>query len=855
LVERHLDRYEGWSAARLDDLRCSVIHNDANDANLLVGPGPPAGGTVQAARITGLIDFGDMVRSWTVADLAVACAYAAMDTTDPVGVCTRIVGGYHSVFPLLEPEIDVLFDLVRLRLSLSVVISAVRQSHEPENRYLGVSEASAWELLHRFEADGEADLPRYRLRDACGFVPCPAGGHLASWLALGRHDAAPLVSTDSGAGDPIIFDLSVESPDGGEVEDPGDTDRWTRRLFRRLEDAGGDLAVGRYDEVRWCYAGPAFRTEANERDEWRTVHVGIDLFQEPGSPIFAPLPGVVHSFADNADRLDYGPTLILEHEIPRRDPAEGDPDEPVRFWSLYGHLSPDSLEGLERGKPVEEGSIVGRIGDRPRNGDWPPHLHFQLIADLLGQEGTFPGVAAPSQREVWLSVSPDPNLLLDLPGETRAPRPVPRERLVDERARRLGPSLSLSYRVPLHIVRGRGAYLYDVDGQPFLDCVNNVAHVGHGHPRVVAAERRQAGILNTNTRYLHQAILEYAERLTALLPDPLSVCFFACSGSEANELALRMAHAHTGGEGVIALEGAYHGNTATLVGISPYKFDGPGGEGPSPNVRIAPMPDLYRGRYRRDDPDAMRKYAAHVREAAEAAREAGGLSAFICESLLGCGGQIPLPEGYLAEAFGSVREAGGVCIADEVQVGFGRVGDHFWGFEAQGVVPDIVTLGKPIGNGHPIAVVATTPEIASSFDNGMEYFNTFGGNPVSCQVALAVLDVIRDEGLQEHARRVGERLLDRLRSLVERHRIVGDVRGLGLFQGVELVLDRETREPAAAHASLTVDRMRECGILLSTDGPDHNVLKIKPPLVFSEADADHLAGTLDRVLSEDAFRV
>jgi 4-aminobutyrate aminotransferase-like enzyme/Ser/Thr protein kinase RdoA (MazF antagonist) len=859
LVERHLDRYHGWSAPLLDDLRRSVIHNDANDANLLVEPWTPDGDE-DASLIAGLIDFGDMVLSWTVAELAVACAYAAMDATDPVGICTRIANGYHSAFPLLEPEVEVLLDLVRLRLCLSAVICAVRKTHEPENRYLGVHERQAWELLRRIEADGDGDLPRYRLRDACGLTPCPVGGRLARWLARGEHDAAPVVSTDFAAAEPIVFDLSVESPDGGEVEDPGDMEEWTRTLFRRLEDSGGDLAIGRYDEVRWCYAGPAFRTDADGRDEWRTVHVGIDLFQEPGSPIFAPLPGVVHSFADNADRLDYGPTLILEHEIP---------EEPIRFWSLYGHMSADSLEGLETGRRFEKGEVVGRIGDRPANGDWPPHLHFQLIADLLGQEGTFPGVAAPSQREVWLSVSPDPNLLLGIHGETRVPRPASRDSLVGRRDQRLGSSLSLSYRSPLHIVRGRGAYLYDVDGQPFLDCVNNVAHVGHCHPRVVAAERRQAGVLNTNTRYLHEAILEYAERLTALLPDPLSVCFFVCSGSEANELALRMARAHTGGEDVITVEGAYHGNTAALIGISPYKFEGAGGEGPAPHVHVVPMPDLYRGRYRSDDPDAVKKYAAHVREAAslasglgadagglaEDARGVTGLSAFICESLLGCGGQIPLPEGYLAEAFQSVREAGGVCIADEVQVGFGRVGEHFWGFETQGVVPDIVTLGKPIGNGHPVAVVVTTPEIAASFDTGMEYFNTFGGNPVSCEVALAVLEVIRAEGLQEHAGRVGEHLRVGLGALMGHHDIIGDVRGLGLFLGVELVLDRETRAPAAAHASFAVDRMREEGILLSTDGPDHNVIKIKPPLVFSEADADLLTNTLDRVLTEDAFRL
>jgi 4-aminobutyrate aminotransferase-like enzyme/Ser/Thr protein kinase RdoA (MazF antagonist) len=844
MVTRCLDRYEEHTVPHLPELRTSVIHNDANEANILVRSPIPGTDETLAPRITGLIDFGDMVRSWTVAELAVACAYAAMESSDPVGVCARVARGYHAAYPLHEPEIDALLDLVRLRLCLSVVVSAVRAGHEPGNEYLVVSQKPAWELLHRFEAEPGPELARYRLRDACELDPCPAGTRVSAWLAAGSADVRPVVRTDPSAAEPTVFDLSVASPEGGAVETPDDMEAWTRSLFRRVEDANTDLGIGRYDEVRWCYTGDAFRAERDERDEWRTVHIGLDLFQPPGSPVCAPLPGVVHSFADNADRLDYGPTIILEHEV-----ASG----PLRFWTLYGHLSRDSLEGLCEGKRVEAGEVFGHIGDRPANGDWPPHLHFQIIADLLGQSGTFPGVAAPGQRDVWLSVSPDPNALLELSGPTRAPRHPPPETLVDERARRLGPSLSLSYRAPLHLVRGRGAYLYDTDGQPFLDCVNNVAHVGHSHPRVVDAIRRQAAVLNTNTRYLHEGILRYSERLTALLPDPLRTCFFVCSGSEANELALRMARAHAGGDQVIVIEGAYHGNTRALVDVSPYKFDGPGGEGAPEHVHVVPMPDVYRGRYRDDDPDAGTRYAAHVREAANGAAERG-LAAFVCEALLGCGGQIPLPAGYLAAAFENVREAGGVCIADEVQVGFGRVGSHFWGFETHGVVPDIVTLGKPIGNGHPIGAVVTTPEIAASFDTGMEYFNTFGGNPVSCAAALAVLDVIRDEDLQERAGRVGARLADGLRGLMETRSLIGDVRGDGLFLGIELVLDRRTREPAPSHAALAVERMRQRGILLSTDGPDHNVIKIKPPLVFSETDADHLVASLDQVLSEDAFR-
>ena len=338
------------------------------------------------------------------------------------------------------------------------------------------------------------------------------------------------------------------------------------------------------------------------------------------------------------------------------------------------------------------------------------------------------------------------------------------------------------------------------------------------------------------------------------MPDPLKVCFFVNSGSEANDLALRMARNHTGQKDIIVVDGAYHGNTTANLEISPYKFNGPGGKGAEPHIHKVPMPDIYRGLYRANNDEAGKKYADHVQAAIEQIQQNGkNVAAFICESLLGCGGQIVLPDNYLKQAFRHVRNAGGVCIADEVQVGFGRVGTHFWGFETQHVVPDIVTLGKPIGNGHPLAAVITTPEIAESFNNGMEYFNTTGGNPVSCAVGMAVLDVIEQEKLQENALRVGTRLKTGLEKLKEKFPIIGDVRGLGLFIGVELVRNRETLKPAANEASFIIERMKEQGILISTDGPLYNVLKIKPPLVFNDVNADFFVETLEGILNEDAL--
>ncbi|MGD8857488.1 MAG: aminotransferase class III-fold pyridoxal phosphate-dependent enzyme, partial [Chloroflexota bacterium] len=430
------------------------------------------------------------------------------------------------------------------------------------------------------------------------------------------------------------------------------------------------------------------------------------------------------------------------------------------------------------------------------------------------------------------------------PGDAAARR----EALLARRKRVIGPSLSLSYEEPLHIVRGYGQYLYSETGRAYIDCVNNVAHVGHCHPAVVAAGQRQMAILNTNTRYLHENLLRYAERLSGLLPEPLRVCYFVCSGSEANELALRMARTVTGRQKMIVLDGAYHGNTATLIDHSPYKHDGPGGAGRPAHVLKAPMPDPYRGLHTGDD--AGRQYAAEVQSIVEQlVLEGGGPAGIICEPLMGCGGQIVPPAGFLAQAFAHVRQAGGVCIADEVQVGFGRVGSHFWAFESQGAVPDIVTLGKPIGNGHPLGAVVTTKSIAEAFANGMEYFNTFGGNPVSCAIGLAVLDVIEEEGLQARAQYVGQAFQGGLRRLMERQPLVGDVRGLGLFIGLELVKDRQTKEPAPKEAARVIELMQQRGILLSTDGPDHNVIKIKPPLVISEADAEFVVHQLGDVLS------
>jgi len=401
------------------------------------------------------------------------------------------------------------------------------------------------------------------------------------------------------------------------------------------------------------------------------------------------------------------------------------------------------------------------------------------------------------------------------------------ETLMQRRRNFLGGNLSVAYEQPLNIVRGSMQYLYDAEGRQYLDAYNNVAHVGHCHPKVVAAGQRQMELLNTNTRYLNDLILDYAERLTATFPEPLEVCFFVNSGSEANELAIRLARTHTKARDMIVLDHAYHGNTTTLIDLSPYKHDGPGGEGAPSWVHKVPIPTSAA------DADEVEKIGLP-------------LCGFIAESMPSVAGQIVLPDGYLGRVYEAVRAAGGVCIADEVQTGYGRIGTHFYAFEKYGVVPDVVVLGKPIGNGHPIGAVITTRAIAASFDNGMEFFSTFGGNNVSCAIGLRVLEVVQEEKLQAHALRVGDRLLEGLRALQRQHDIIREVRGSGLFIGVEL---ERNQLPATQQANRIANQMRERGILLGTDGPHHNVIKIRPPMPFSESDADRLLEAFASVIS------
>ena len=827
LLEHFLQRYTDEALPSLSQLRQGFCYNDANDSNILVRADEP-----KAPRVAGFIDLGDMTHCPVIADLAVALAYVMMDCARPLQRALPLVAAYHRAFPLQEREIRLLFPLIAARLCLSVCISWYQQRREPANRHLSISEEAAWRLLATLR-EVHPRRAHYHFRAACGWPAVPQAAALCAWLK--SQPCAPILGRELSAENSQLLDLGMQSELLAQVPDLADPAAWTAPLQNTLQ---GKVGIGMYKEIRPIYQADMFEIARQQR---RTLHLGIDLFAPAATPIYAPLAGIVHVVSEHRAPQDYGPMLILAHQ----------PQPDLRFYTLYGHLAADALQRWQPGQPVAAGELLAHIGDHPRNGNWAAHLHFQLVTDLLDLHDKVPGVCSPMERDFWTSLSPDPNWLLKLDCSTQPAQRSSPQQLLGRRQRALNPALSLSYQQPLNIVRGHLQHLYDEQGQPFLDCVNNVAHVGHNHPRITAAAMRQLTQLNTNTRYLHEAIVDYAERLSATLPEPLSVCFFVNSGSEANELALRLAAAYSGGRDVLVIDHAYHGHTSALIDISPYKFNGAGGRGKPAHVQVAQLPDGFRGAARGYDEAAGDYYARSVAEQIAAIHQrAGKLSAFFAEGILACGGQMPLPAGYLQRAYALVRAAGGVCVADEVQTGFGRVGERFWAFELSDVVPDIVTMGKPIGNGHPLGAVVTRPEIAAAFANGMEYFNTFGGNPVACAIGLEVLRVIDDENLQAKARTVGAYWQRRLRELQARYPIIGEVRGAGLFLGIELVRDPISLQPADWEASYITERMKTQGILVSTEGPLGNVLKLKPPILFKREHADLFVQAFEDVLQD-----
>jgi len=820
------------SQSSYSQLRKAVVHNDANDNNVIVSQ------DLIDPKVVSAIDFGDSVYTQIINDLAIACAYAIMGHNDPLEAALPIVRGYHQAFPLEETELEHLYMAIAMRLVISVTKSAINKKKEPDNKYLLISEEPAWELLGKWR-DINGDLAHFSFREACGYTAHPKEEEFSEWTKRHAFSLERLFPT-IGSNTIHPLDLSVSSKWIGHEKDFNDLDYFQYKLDKLQGEHPSKIVAGGYFEPRPIYTASSYDKIGNKGRESRSIHLGVDFWLPAATPVHAHFDGEVVTATNDAGDKEYGGLVILRHK-----------EEGLELYTLYGHLSVDSATRHKVGTWLKAGEEIGVLGSCSENGNWAPHLHFQIMLSMLDFKIDFPGVGYYSQIDLWRSLCPDPNMLFKTMALAREGS-VSNTDIIAYRKQHLGKSLSLQYKVPIKMVRGAGQYLMDQYGRKYLDTVNNVAHVGHEHPAVVRAGQEQMALINTNSRYLHENINELAKELLETLPPELSVLHFVNSGSEANELAIRMVKAVTGQRDIIASEVGYHGNTNMCIDISSYKFDGKGGHGAPDHTHIFPLPYAYRGKYRGEN--TGEQYAMEVKKQIENIQAKGRrVGAFIIEPIISCGGQIELPEGFLAKAYQYIREAGGLCISDEVQVGCGRMGTTFWGFQLHGVVPDIVTIGKPLGNGHPLAAVACTHVVAEKFANGMEYFNTFGGNPVSCAIGAEVLRVVKREKLQAHALVVGTYLKQELGTLAKEFPIIGNVRGQGLFLGIELVNGQ--MDPLAAQTDYLANRMKDHGILMSTDGPDHNVLKIKPPMVFSQENAEELIFYLRKILAEDFMKI
>jgi len=762
-----------------DRLPIQVIHGDLTDDNVVAVRGADG-----RPRPIGLIDFGDLMESWAIAELAVTCSSVVQYADDPAAILPA-VRAFDRIRPISDDELVALWPLVVLRAA-SLMVSGQHQARiDPDNRYAAGNLDREWRIFERATAvplDVMTELIRAAVRPRA-----PRG-------------AAAGVPLLSGVGVPVRLDLSTTSGDlhnGVFLDD----DAESAIAARVLATTGAAVAYVPFLQARLT------RTRLNSYDAPAAVGLGIDIFTREPLELQAPWDAIVERTGE----------VVALHG------ADG-----LTVW-----LSGSGLEPVP-GVAVEAGAAIGRLacdGDIStlrvqvsRGADRPPYFVTAAMA------------------QAWCVACADPTSLVDpsYDGELSDP-----EDLLARRDSAFALVQEHYYQEPPQIERGWQQHLFDTDSRAYLDMVNNVAILGHGHPRLSDAIDHQWRTLNTNSRFHYQAVVEFSERLAATLPDPLDTVFLVNSGTEAVDLALRLAWANTGRRDVVVLREAYHGWSDATDAVSTSVADNPNALDSRPAwVHPVAAPNAYRGQYR--DAEAYR-YA----EDAVAAIAAGPPpAAFLSESYYGNAGGMALPDGYLDQVYKATRAAGGLCMADEVQVGYGRLGDYFWGFEQQNVVPDIVTVAKAMGNGHPLGAVITTKAIADGYRSQGYFFSSAGGSPVSSVVGLTVLDVLRDEKLQENARVVGAHLRRRLLELAERHPIIGAVHGTGLYVGAELVRDRETREPAAAETAAICERMRELGVIMQPTSDRLCVLKIKPPLGISTTDADFFADTLDRVLTE-----
>ncbi|MGO1537967.1 MAG: aminotransferase [Leucobacter sp.] len=813
-----------------DALPEQAIHGDVTDDNVMGLRGDDS-----RLHPHTIIDLGDLSYGWRVAELSITLASLLQHEPDRPLRVLETIEAFHREVPLTEAEIRAVWPLVNLRAAL-LVASGYRQIEiDGGNEYAHAH--TAGERL-TFESATRLSLTEMTEHVLARLEVTPT----ATTLPV-AHPTEPLRSVLPGlTGEVRLLDPGVES-------DALDAGAWLNDHAEARMLAGS--LGGQVQAVVFPYGVYRMTLTAVDSSDalpnWPTVtEMWIDAGQElvVTTPTAATVLGAASGFV----------TLSV---------GDG--------WLLI-------MSGLQTtaqvGATLEEGAAIGALGESTA----PRPLHVRLVRqdalradtrlaiEVLEQlqrnhdSGQYrsPTVncVAPDRVPAWTRLTHDPATLLGLEPRSQSDEAQSEQRRRDHV---FASAQERYYETPMQIQRGWRHHLIDTTGRSYVDMVNNVAGLGHSHPGVADAASQQIRTLSTNSRFLYRELAEYSERLIGLLPerenddDPdLDTVLLVNSGSEAVDLALQLAQAATGRETIVSLREAYHGWTMGSDGVTTSAYDNPQALATRPSwVHIADVPNRFRGTYRgeADDPTVGHRYATDLnRDLQQLADAAHPVAGFLCESVLGNAGGVVLPQGYLAEAYAHVRAAGGLCIADEVQVGFGRMGSSFWGFEQSGVRPDIITIAKPMGNGFPIGGVLTSKRIADALASRGQFFSSTGGNPLSCQVGLAVLDAMETEGLQQNAHIVGARLAAGFRALAAEHEIVGPVHGLGLYLGVELVRDRETMEPADVEAEAICERLRELGVVVQTTSERSNVLKIKPPLCLTEESADFVVAMLDRVL-------
>ncbi|WP_434699276.1 aminotransferase [Pseudomonas sp. D1-1] len=772
---------------RLQPLKASLpmqaIHMDITDDNVVWQRDAQ-----RQWQLQGVIDFGDLIRTWRVSDLSVTCAALLHHAdADPFFVLPAIKA-YHAVNPLQREELQALWPLIVARAAVLVLSGEQQVAVDPDNQYARDN------LRHEWEIFNVAHSVPLELMEAAILA---AVGH--SLPPFANEGFAPLLPTLVGR-DFALIDLGVLSPhfEAGNWEQPG----IDQRLLSEAAAVHG-LAASRYGQYRLS------RTRPDSAEEPDTYPLHVELHIPHGTPLESPFAGVLHRDADGLLRLD-GPQLS------------------VRLWGVSSSLQP--------GAALAKGQVVGDVAG-------------PLLVQLCrGAHLAPPLFCTPSRAQAWQALCPSPAVLLGLACD--AEPEIDPQALLARRDASFARSQKHYYVDPPRIERGWRNHLIDMQGRSYLDMLNNVAVLGHGHPRMAAVAARQWSLLNTNSRFHYAAIAEFSERLLALAPSNMDRVFLVNSGTEANDLAIRLAWAYSGGRDMLSVLEAYHGWSVAADAVSTSIADNPQALSSRPDwVHPVTAPNTYRGEFRGVDsaPDYVRSVEHNLAKIAEQKRQLAG---FICEPVYGNAGGIALPPGYLKQVYALVRERGGVCIADEVQVGYGRMGEFFWGFEEQGVVPDIITMAKGMGNGQPLGAVITRREIAEALEAEGYFFSSAGGSPVSCQIGMAVLDVMEEENLWENARVVGGHFKARLEALIDQYPLVGAVHGSGFYLGVELIRNRDTLEPATEETTALCNRLRELGIFMQPTGDYLNILKIKPPMVTSRQSVDFFVDMLAKALEE-----